>query len=580
MVKILQSVAVRSTTEYFSDDCTSSGKQSVHHRATRTGGIRQRLSCLLGAVSLSALSLILLPQLSHAATYYVATAGLDTNPGTAEKPFATPQKGLSIAKAGDTVIVRTGTYRNTGTGNRIVTISRSGTASAPIVFKSERQHGAVLEGDTITPFGIVFDANVSYVSIEGFAVRNVTMGGIWANTDPGVHHVTIARNKIHNVGKPSTKCEDGLGRAGIFLNPSSSNFKIERNVIHDNGRVPTPACDLLPYADNHNYRHDHGLYAQGRLHQIESNIFYNHPAGYHIKIDGHYGALDRGSQFSHTIVNNTFGKNTNPDTRVCGTVMFFNNRTVSALHGTMKDPRALIQNNIFLDPKGASTMYDTAICIGPMPNSSGYGGHIVRNNITTSGEVFNESRTWTHSLGIEHSGNQVSTDARLTNPGAFDFTLSAYSPALDRGRVDPCARLDYRGYSRGLRPDVGAHERLVETTAIAKTMVQKVSGKKSTPARDLSRLQFQATYVPQDHVVRVKVMNVPVKAPYRIHLDAGAFDTTVALPRLPEGRAHFLLPVPEGGEAPKAVSLTGTAKAKGRELGHRSWAVKVRSSRL
>lgn len=32
-----------------------------------------------------------------AATYYVAPNGADTNPGTLDAPFATPQKGLDVA---------------------------------------------------------------------------------------------------------------------------------------------------------------------------------------------------------------------------------------------------------------------------------------------------------------------------------------------------------------------------------------------------------------------------------------------------------------------------------------------------
>lgn len=563
MVKILQSVAVSSTTEYFSAD---------------RKGCKTKSKLLLSYLAV-AFSMIL-PQVALSATYYVAPTGLDTNAGTAERPFATPQRGLNIAKAGDTIVVRAGTYKNAGTGNRLVTISRSGTASAPITFRSERQHGAVLEGDNLTPFGVVIEANVAYVNIEGFTIQNLTMGGIWANTDPGSHHITIARNKIHGVGRPQTKCEDGLGRAGIFLNPSSWNYKIERNVIHDNGRVPTPACDLLPYADNHNYRHDHGIYAQGRFHQIENNIFYNHPAGYHVKIDGHYGALDRASQFSHSVVNNTFGKNTNPDTRVCGTVMFYNNRTMSGLYGAMNDPRALIQNNIFQDPKGASTMYDTAICIGPLPNSSGYGGHVIRNNITTSGEVFNEGQKWVPGLGIEHSGNLVRTDARLTNPAAFDFTLTSASPALDKGRLESCARLDYRGYSRGVRPDVGAHERL-ETTTVTKAMTigsTKKVAKVKNLSKDLSRLRFQARYVPGHHTIRVKVLNLPANAPYRLHLETDASDSSVVLRSLVQGRGSFTLSLPKGEDSPTAFSLSGTAMSGDRSLGAKSWAVKVRST--
>jgi hypothetical protein len=48
--------------------------------------------------------------LAHAATYYVAPNGNDTDPGTQTAPFATMAKGQSVAAAGDTVYFRGGTY--------------------------------------------------------------------------------------------------------------------------------------------------------------------------------------------------------------------------------------------------------------------------------------------------------------------------------------------------------------------------------------------------------------------------------------------------------------------------------------
>jgi hypothetical protein len=46
-----------------------------------------------------------------AETYYVASAGNDENPGTAEKPFRTLNRGVKPLKPGDTLVVREGVYR-------------------------------------------------------------------------------------------------------------------------------------------------------------------------------------------------------------------------------------------------------------------------------------------------------------------------------------------------------------------------------------------------------------------------------------------------------------------------------------
>jgi hypothetical protein len=57
-------------------------------------------------------------------TYYVATNGSDSNPGTIDYPFLTIPKAVTTAAAGDTIYVRGGAYTYATT----ITISKSGTA--------------------------------------------------------------------------------------------------------------------------------------------------------------------------------------------------------------------------------------------------------------------------------------------------------------------------------------------------------------------------------------------------------------------------------------------------------------------
>ena len=54
--------------------------------------------------------LALLPCAASAATYYVATTGSDSNPGTQASPFRSIAKAQSVASSGDTVYLRGGTY--------------------------------------------------------------------------------------------------------------------------------------------------------------------------------------------------------------------------------------------------------------------------------------------------------------------------------------------------------------------------------------------------------------------------------------------------------------------------------------
>ncbi|MCB0246524.1 MAG: right-handed parallel beta-helix repeat-containing protein [Anaerolineae bacterium] len=92
------------------------------------------------------------------ATYYVATNGNDGNNGTSTStPFATFQKAANIAAAGDTVLVRVGTY------NQTVEISNSGSSGNPITFDaypgSGTREAVVLDGEELLPTGAYKDGS-------------------------------------------------------------------------------------------------------------------------------------------------------------------------------------------------------------------------------------------------------------------------------------------------------------------------------------------------------------------------------------------------------------------------------------
>ena len=70
--------------------------------------------------------------IAYGATYYVATNGNDTGNGSSGSPWRTIQKGVNTVNAGDTLIVKAGTY------NERVHLPKSGSATQPITIKGER----------------------------------------------------------------------------------------------------------------------------------------------------------------------------------------------------------------------------------------------------------------------------------------------------------------------------------------------------------------------------------------------------------------------------------------------------------
>jgi hypothetical protein len=72
--------------------------------------------------------------------YWVSTTGNDTNAGTSSAPFRTINRAARLARAGDVVTIRNGSY------DESVAVRNSGTPGSRIVFQAENRGGVVLGG--------------------------------------------------------------------------------------------------------------------------------------------------------------------------------------------------------------------------------------------------------------------------------------------------------------------------------------------------------------------------------------------------------------------------------------------------
>jgi hypothetical protein len=98
---------------------------------------------------------------------HVAMTGSDANDGlTPARAFRTITKAGEEARAGDTVVVAQGVYRET-----FVPVA-TGVEGAPIVFQSETPNGAVLDGSNYhRPSGVAL-IRKGHVVIDGFVLRS------------------------------------------------------------------------------------------------------------------------------------------------------------------------------------------------------------------------------------------------------------------------------------------------------------------------------------------------------------------------------------------------------------------------
>jgi parallel beta-helix repeat protein len=226
-----------------------------------------RRLCLLIAI-LAVLSLVWRTQASHAATFYVATYGNDANAGTEELPFQTLQRGARVLRAGDTLIVRGGTYLES------LFYVPSGTSwSQPVTVQAAPGETVVLQA--AAPTDAIVDFSVGqYIILDGFILDANNLATV-AFGIGNASHIRVWNCEMKNARY-----------SGMLVYGQSHEFS---NLdVHDNG----------------SNSYDHGLYLAASQTRVESSRFYNH-RGYGIHAFG--GGVDDNIFDSNLTYGNTSG---------------------------------------------------------------------------------------------------------------------------------------------------------------------------------------------------------------------------------------------------------------------------------
>ena len=260
---------------------------------------------------------------SSGTTYYVATSGSDSNPGTIGQPWKTIQKALGTLTAGQRALVRAGTYAES------LDMTRAGSPLAPISVEAYPGERPVVSPSGDRPLEI--SSTGAYFRFRGFVLEKspFTSGG---NVDIYGHDLEISGNEVR-LGKDQ----------GIYSAEGSYRAQILGNWIHDNGEGIA--------------HQSHGIYLQGNDHLVASNLIHDHPKGFGIQVYDRNsrsiitGNTVTGAGHSGIVVGGSGGVD---NIRVHNNVFAFNNRYGISHDSTCPTASTADHNVVFGNAWGAT----------------------------------------------------------------------------------------------------------------------------------------------------------------------------------------------------------------------------------
>ena len=384
---------------------------------------RKKLLDLWSVVAL--IGLFISAAVGHAATFYVAANGNDTNPGTEARPFRKLAKGVKALKAGDTLIVKAGTYKE-----NLENIIPSGTSwDTPV-----KVQAATGETVIITPEssgGIVLSflkEETKYIIIDGFIIDANRIGGYAVYIGGGAHHIRIINCEIKNALRSGI-----IASAGGVGTSGGCCHEFKNLDIHDNGTDGKT----------------HGIYIATTKNVIENSRIYRN-AGYGVHIyNSHGGAVENIVRYNKIYDNNVHG----------GPIGM-----ILADGGNIAHSNVIWGNKSGISAGSKAKIYNNTIYKNNKAGGEGAGIILLKADVEIKNNIIynNGSRSAIHGIGSKtiQKNNLIEVDPKFTSASNGDVALQADSPAIDAGVVIGEVSHDFAGVSRpqGAGYDIGAYE--------------------------------------------------------------------------------------------------------------------------
>jgi hypothetical protein len=376
------------------------------------------------------------------ATYYVATTGSDSSPGTKADPFRTIRRGASVLTPGATLYIRVGSYTES-IDNNDYTIPPGISWSTPVTIAGYPGETVILK-----PVGTCTVLNLLNPSLQYVIFRDIVLDGIdlvrsqetcvVISMSPGTHHLRLQNLEVKN------SPWHGILAAGRFH--EFTNLKVHHNGgwVQVNGISPGVNGAYLTTDDSiidggeyyNNMCIGVRFFDSDPSQSSDNNIVRNarlHDNGVGHGLDGTSTCPSGGSGSLLGGVNN----------------VAYNNLIYQNLAGLQ-----VVSANSALGMKVYNnTFYKNGNGINIDAGSVGVA--LINNIIYQATNTIVDAGTNT-----TISNNLQDTDPKFANADASDFHILTGSPAIDAGTtlsviIDDFARVPR---PQGLQYDIGAYE--------------------------------------------------------------------------------------------------------------------------
>jgi len=407
-------------------------------------------------------------------SYYVSNNGNDANSGTINSPWKTLQYASSKIKAGDTLYIRGGTYKE------VTSWSADGTQSKPIQIMNYPGEQVIIDGYDTIPANVggtwMFMVWGDWYYVSGLEVtRSFDEGAIGVKGE----YVTIDNCYIHHNWAAAITIMGNYGTAQnnrVWYNGISNEFGSRSRggwpAVLTCARYPSH-CTLKGNTSWENWGEGISTF-ESYYTIIEDNISYDNLQNFYIS-DTKYTVMQRNISYctagnivdpystqSGILYGDEKKNPASSDNKIINNIVYGCDRNLAI--GTTESINTLVSNNTFVNADGDTNvlMYSGTCTNCQFKNNLILQEGSISININGGTGWSFSNNLWSKTPSKVTGTNNIIGDPKLAKSGSYSsgewYRLLYSSPAINKAIAILGVENDYFNFTRFDLPDIGAIE--------------------------------------------------------------------------------------------------------------------------